>query len=195
MLQITRCNSSDSEQWDDYARTHPQSSVYHLSGWRRVIEETFGHRVFYLLALDQDRPAGILPLVLMESRIFGRFLTSLPFFNYGGVVANNAAAERALVEEAIAIAGRERVQHVELRHTEEKALGLVTRAHKLSLRLDLPKQAAELWAGFKAKLRSQIRKPQKEGLTARIGGIEELDNFYLVFATNMLTSPATIIAR
>ena|SRR5438876_83974 len=185
MLQIRHCGFSDSAQWDDYAQSHPGSTIYHLSGWRRVIEETFGHRTFYLLALGQGQPVGILPLVLMESRIFGCFLTSLPFFNYGGVVANSAAVERALVDEAIAIADREEVQHLELRHSEEKALGLVTRAHKLSLRLDLPKQASDLWAGFKAKLRSQILRPQKEGLTARIGGIEELDNFYRVFSTNM----------
>ena len=185
MLQITDCEPRDSAQWDDYARTHPESSVYHLSGWRRVIEETFGHRTFYLIARDDSQVIGLLPLVLMESLIFGRFLVSLPFFNYGGVVANSAVVEQALVAQAMAIAGRERVQHMELRHAEEKALGLVTRTHKVSLRLDLPKRASDLWAGFKAKLRNQIRKPQKEGFTARIGGIEDLDHFYRVFATNM----------
>ena len=185
MLKITHCRSGNSAQWDDYVRNHPESSVYHLSGWRRVIERTFGHRTFYLLALEQGQPVGVLPLVLMKSLIFGRFLISLPFFNYGGVVADNAGVERALVKEAISIAGREKVRHIELRHTEDKVLGLVTRAHKVSLRLHLPKRADELWAGFKAKLRSQVRRPQKGGFTARIGGIEELDHFYRVFATNM----------
>jgi len=185
VLQITHSRSGDSARWDDYVRNHPESSVYHLSRWRHVIEKTFGHRTFYLLALEQGQPVGVLPLVLMQSLIFGRFLVSLPYFNYGGVVANNAVVERALVEEAIAIGRREKVQHMEFRHAEEKLLDLVTRRHKVSLRLDLPKRADDLWAGFKAKLRSQIRKPQKEGFTARIGGAEDLDHFYRVFATNM----------
>lgn len=185
MLRIAECEIGDSAPWDDYARTHPDSTIYHLSKWRHIIHQTFGHRTFYLLAREDGQVIGLLPLVLMESRLFGHFLVSLPFFNYGGVVANSAAVEEALVTQATAIAVRERVRHMELRHTEEKALGLVTRAHKVSMRLDLPKRPDLLWAGFKAKLRSQIRKPQKEGFTARIGGIEDLDHFYRVFAANM----------
>ncbi len=38
---------------------------------------------------------------------------------------------------------------------------------------------------FKSKLRSQIRKPIKEGLCAKIGGLELLDDFYDVFSVNM----------
>ena len=40
-------------------------------------------------------------------------------------------------------------------------------------------------AGFKAKLRSQIRRPQKDGLTTVSGGMELLDDFYRIFAENM----------
>lgn len=185
MLRIVRSRSTDSAEWDEYARTHTGSSVYHLSGWRHVIEETFGHQTFYLLAWEKGQPVGLLPLVFIQSRIFKRLLISLPFFTYGGVVANNPVVERALVAEAVALAARENVHYMELRHTQEKALGLLSRTHKVSLRLSLPKRAEDLWDNFKAKLRSQIRKPQKEGFTARIGGIEELDHFYRVFAINM----------
>ena len=38
---------------------------------------------------------------------------------------------------------------------------------------------------FKSKLRSQIRKPIKEGVETRIGQSELLDDFYHVFAINM----------
>jgi FemAB-related protein (PEP-CTERM system-associated) len=38
---------------------------------------------------------------------------------------------------------------------------------------------------FPSKLRSQIRRPQKEGMTARVGGIELLGEFYRVFSRNM----------
>ncbi len=38
---------------------------------------------------------------------------------------------------------------------------------------------------FKSKLRSQIKKPIKEGLTAKVGGPELLEDFYKVFAINM----------
>ena len=38
---------------------------------------------------------------------------------------------------------------------------------------------------FKAKLRSQIRRPTKDEMTGKTGGLELLDDFYNVFALNM----------
>ena len=51
--------------------------------------------------------------------------------------------------------------------------------------LDLPESSEALLAGFKSKLRSQIRKPIKEGLAVKVGGLELLDSFYKVFCINM----------
>jgi len=185
VLRITACDGGADAAWDAYVARHPRATAYHASAWRRVIEETFGHTTVYLLALDDGRPVGVLPLALMKSLLFGRFLVSLPFVTYGGVLADSEVVERALVDEAIAMARRERAGHLELRHVDDRALGLRTRTHKVSMRLDLPRDADLLWRGFRAKLRSQIRKPQNEGVIARIGGIDLLDPFYQVFATNM----------
>jgi FemAB-related protein (PEP-CTERM system-associated) len=51
--------------------------------------------------------------------------------------------------------------------------------------LELPDTSEILMSSFKAKLRSQIKKALKEGLTAKIGGMELLDDFYDVFSANM----------
>jgi FemAB-related protein (PEP-CTERM system-associated) len=51
--------------------------------------------------------------------------------------------------------------------------------------LDLPVSADTLLKSFKSKLRSQIMKPVKEGVKAKIGGIELLDDFYQIFSINM----------
>ena len=51
--------------------------------------------------------------------------------------------------------------------------------------LPLSMDAESLMSGFKSKLRSQVRKPRKDGLNAEIGGVEMLDDFYPVFVENM----------
>ena len=51
--------------------------------------------------------------------------------------------------------------------------------------LSLPASKEELLKSFKSKLRSQISRPQKEGMTAIIGGAELIDPFYRVFSVNM----------
>ena len=62
------------------------------------------------------RVIGILPLVEIRSWLFGRTLTSLPFLNFGGVLASTDDAARALLDEAAAIARTRRCRHIELRH-------------------------------------------------------------------------------
>jgi lipid II:glycine glycyltransferase (peptidoglycan interpeptide bridge formation enzyme) len=44
--------------------------------------------------------------------------------------------------------------------------------------LKLPESSDELFKSYNAKLRSQIRRPQKEGMDSIIGGAELLDDFY-----------------
>ena len=72
---------------DRYVHATPEATGYHLTSWMRVIERAFGHRTRYLVAESDGAIAGLLPLVFFESRIFGRFVVSMPFLNYGGVVA------------------------------------------------------------------------------------------------------------
>jgi hypothetical protein len=56
--------------WDNYAQSSPLTSGYHQSGWRRIIEEAFGHETYYLAAQEENGSVqGVLPLVLLPSRI------------------------------------------------------------------------------------------------------------------------------
>jgi FemAB-related protein (PEP-CTERM system-associated) len=148
--------------------------------------------------------AGVLPLVHMKHFLFGNRLISLPYFDLGGILARDEEAERALLSEAIRLGSRVKADCIELRHAqahrcldpdllqclaeEEPDSGswrTSTRSHKVRMLLDLPATPEDMMQLFKSKLRSQIRKPQKEGLTVEIGGVDLLDEFYNVFTVNM----------
>lgn len=173
------------DNWNRYVEESELTTVYHLAAWKRVIEETFGHPTYYLYALQDGRIVGLLPLAFLKSRLFGKFLVSLPFFNYAGVVAEHAAVRKALIGEAIRIAQQCGAEHLELRHLEQYDVGLATKTSKVLMVLDLPATSEELWNSFKSKLRSQIRRPEKEGLRAKVGQLDEVNSFYDVFAQNM----------
>lgn len=177
-------NASESE-WDAFVGAHPDASGYHAWRWRRVFEEAFGHDTMYLAAREDGRIVGVLPLVLFRSPLFGRFAVSLPFVNYGGVCARDAAVRRLLVEHAAKAAGTRRLSHVELRHTARQLPELPARQHKVGMCLSLEREASRAWDGLDRKVRNQVRKAEKSGLTARIGGKELLRRFYTVFARNM----------
>ena len=171
--------------WDEFVVNHPNAKAHHLSVFQNIIKETFGHNTIYLLARDNQTVTGVLPLVHMKSRLFGNFMVSIPYFNYGGVCAKDDDARRALLDHAVQIARKKNATHIELRHVDEQYGSLPSKSHKVCMLLDLPATADALWKSFKSKLRSQIRRPEKEGVTIKIGRSELLDDFYHVFTVNM----------
>ena len=182
---LTVSDRIDAAEWDQYVQHHPDGSIDHLWRWREVFSRVFDHQSTYLAARRDGVVAGILPLVQFRSRLFGRFLVSVPFLNYGGVLASDAAAADALLAEAHKVAIRFGASHVELRHTRRQFTALPCRAHKLKLTRPLPATSDDLWAGVDRKVRNQVRKAQKDGLTAETGHVELIADFYSVFSRNM----------
>jgi len=183
----------DAATWDRSLDGLDGSSFCHRFGWKSVMEDALGHETFWQVARGPDGAIeGLLPLVRVRSRLFGDYLVSMPFLNYGGPVGADAA-RHALCREATTLAARLRVDLLELRnrsHLPTSELALNQR--KLTVVKALPSTAEELWEkGIKAKVRSQIRRPQKEGMEISFGG-EHLDAFYDVFSRTMrdLGTPA-----
>lgn len=191
-------STNDACSWDRYVRSHPDSSHWHLYGWRRVIEETYGHRTHYLAAIREDKGRtieGVLPLIQLRHPLTGNRLLSMPYADTGGIVADNPAVETCLLKEAVRIGKKLNAGSLELRQAVPLAclgenrlhgsLTCTTRTHKMSLKIELKEGPEQLRGSFKSKLRSQIRKAEKNGLQTEVGGKSLLDEFYAVFARNM----------
>lgn len=172
-------------EWDAFVDAHPAATHAHRFAWRRVIEHAFGHQCPYLCARGDDGAlTGVLPLARVYGRWTGRFLVSLPFLNAGGPLGD-AAVERRLVDAARALAARTRAHRLELRATRELEVGLAATHERVGCVLDLPAGGSDaLWKSFPSKLRSQVRRPEKEGVEVRFGPAER-EPFFHVFARNM----------
>ena len=172
----------DAADWTAFVEARPDATGYHAWDWRHVFERAFGHACVYLIARSDGDVRGVLPLVQINSVLFGRTLTSLPFLNYGGVLALDEAAGEALIEAAAEQARVRRCRHVELRHVDRRFPSLPCRQHKVTMLLRL---AGVEWSSLDKKVRNQIRKAEKSGLTTHSGHGELLEDFYSVFARNM----------
>ena len=186
--QLYQCRMLQEEEipsWDRFVNAHPKSSIYHLSVWRHILQQAFG-KSWYMACAFQDREIrGGLPVVHMKSLLFGNFLVSMPFVNYGGVLADENSLGAPLLQQIIDLGTKLKVGHIELRHVQPYFPQLPVRNEKVSMWLSLPETADELFKGFPSKLRAQVRKGEKNGLGVKIGQVELLDEFYEVFARNM----------
>ena len=229
--EVVETGIGDEMLWDNYVDGKDNSTLYHLFSWKWIIEKTYHHKTFFLAAylssgkdMQPGGPSpaeekssegaqvgatrkicGVLPLVLMKHFYFGNRLCSLPFFDTGGVLADNEDAAKALMEKAIAMAHDVKANFIDMRfseyaqdssHVARQAAAAVCpeqseadcqslMPEKVRLVLELPDASKTLYASFKSKLRSQINRPRKAGLTVQIGGKELIDPFYDVFSINM----------
>lgn len=169
-----------------YVAEHPAGSIWHTVETVEFIAKTYGHPSRYLIATDAtDGVVGILPLVQLNSRLFGNVIVSTPYFNYGGVLAAHRSIADALLEEAAAWRQQVGADSIELRHVPDSRLGLKQRTDKLTFWLPLPSDSKDLWDSFQPKVRAQIRRGEKEKAEILFGRHELLNDFYAVFSRNM----------
>ena len=189
---VAIAKDSDGGAWESYVDARGDAAGYHSWHWRQVFSEAFGHEPVYLIAREGGLITGILPMVQIKSLLFGRTLTSLPFVNYGGVMADGPEIAGALVTAAEEEARIRRCSHVELRHIEAQFPALPCKQHKVSMRLTT---GPGMWEALDRKVRNQIRKAEKSGLVVERGGAALVGDFYDVFARNMRDLGTPVYSR
>lgn len=191
-MHIKLTSSKDKLGWDSYVDGHSDAAPYCRFAWKEAVEKAYGHKGCYLHAVKEDVIVGIFPLFMFHIPFSGCSLVSLPFCDVGGILADNDEIKSALFAEAIVLANRLNAKKVEVRSCQESLLCrgiegyyINQQTDKVRLILKLPGSSGELWKSFKSKLRSQVNKAEKNGLTFRFGSVEDLKLFYQVFSRNM----------
>jgi len=110
---------------------------------------------------------------------------SLPFLDDGGICTTDGLIRAQLYEAAYRLFEEQHADVLDLRHRSSNDLALPVHGSKVILSLVLAAHPDIMWQRFNAKLRNQIRKAMKSGLTAAWSGREGLADFYEVFAANM----------
>ncbi len=182
-MEVQRIESSNAAEWDEFVRSSPASTFYHLFGWKGVIEQSFGHQGYYLAAKSGGRIEGVLPIVHIKSRLFGSILCSMPFMGIGGICAENEDASTCLLNGARRLLQEVQGDYLELRHRKQTNFDLPVKKHKVTMTVQLAQDPETLWNGFKSKHRTAIRRAEKNNLEIKAGKGEYLDAFYAIEAT------------
>lgn len=185
---IRFATEEDRYRWDDYVSNHSWGVAYQYWGWLDAVSKAYKFKGYRILAEQAGVLVGIFSVVHMVHPLGKGKLVSLPYCDLGGPLADSGEVESLLLGEAVRIASIAGVKGIDIRSLEPLAgiqENTVDHPHKVRMLLELPGNSDQLFAGFKAKLRSQVKKPLKDGLSAALGGLELLDAFYSVFSENM----------
>lgn len=174
--------------WDDYVSRHPDGTGYHQLAWLESIASAYGHRVWCLVAMSPGgNLSGVMPLCEFRVPLMGAHWISLPYCDLGGPLASSETAALALRERALDLVKRYSGKGLSLRLPGAAVDPSTELAQaKVSMLCELPDSSEALFRSYKPKLRSQIRKAEKNGLRAEVtSGEDAIGLFYEVFADNM----------
>jgi len=182
-MEIKRLEEEDYPDWEEYIKKHPDASFFHQLGWKKVIEKTFGYKSIYLIAKEDNKIKGILPLFLVK-QINGKKLLSLPFSTEGGVIVDSENIAVELIEKAKKIVKEEDLDYLELRQGKDLKSDLSTKDYYYDLKLKLDKNSEIIWKNMDRKNRNAIRKAEKLNITTD-KGLKYFEDFYKIFSVNM----------
>ncbi len=173
--QISLIDPVSDPRWDVFVQDHPNGWITHLSGWKKVLENTFPHmRGHYFALIDKDTnviKAG-LPIYEIHSWLTGNRLVSVPFATLCDPLTSSEEQSDALITKATELMVHLKCAHIEIRtHTNNsfffnKPFG-VNGDYKYHY-LDLSKGEEVLWKNTSYKsIRYLINKAGKHNLQVK----------------------------
>ena len=199
-VTIRECARTDQSAWDAYVDQHPRATFCHRFGWRRVLHDAFGHTTHFLVAEQTDtgqlpRIVGVLPLALVRSHLFGTKLASLPFCVYGGIVAENNDAEKALRKAACEVAEQSGVESLELRNTHGSNSGWPVKDLYYTFKKEIGIDHEANMKAIPNKQRAMVRKGIAAGLASEEDSDPACKRLYRVYAESVRNLGTPVFGR
>lgn len=194
-LQVCRLQREEESFWDDFVWRTPSATFFHLMGWRRAIERTFGYEPHYYYAMHNGRISGVLPLFEASSWLQGKCLISTPMAVNGGISAMDEDSRKKLLEFACGFAQDKGVQHLELRQRDgEIEPGFYPNQLYSTFFCELNADPETMFRRLPRDTRYMIRKAQKNDLSVQ-SGLDNLPEFYNLFGQSMQRLGTPVLPR
>ncbi len=206
-MNIRFYKESDKPAWDRYVFGHPDGTFFHLTGWKNLVENAFGHKSRYLLAESESvsvnggkpggapRIAGVFPLFPVKSILFGKSMVSLPFATYGGILADNEQVGDALFGKAAELTVSENLDYLEIRSQSMELPGLPVKNLYCTFKKEISADSDENLMAMPGKTRRMVRQGMKNGLGFAFGGLELLNRFYELFSMSYRAFGTPVFSR
>jgi len=178
-------------RWDKFVESHPFGLVCHLSGWKRILEQSFNHmKGYYFVLFDEnDKIKAGLPIYEVKSWLTGKRLVSIPFATLCDPLISTSEEMTVLLKEVMEFSRDRNISYLEIRTLFSPSL--VKKNGRLYKTSDyrhhyLPLDATPdlLMQSFhRTCVRKNIRKASKSSLKIKVAvDMSDVDNFYRLYS-------------
>jgi FemAB-related protein (PEP-CTERM system-associated) len=176
----------NSHEWLTYLGREDAADICHHPAWGNILAETFGLKTYLVVHRTKGTIQGGLPLCLCDQPFTGRAMISMPFLNYGGLLASDQKVKKTILNKCRQLINKKGIDYMELRHNGSGIGELADRTirNRISFSLNLNRSPEAIFESFKKQLRTRIRKAAKQDLTL-YQGKDRLTHFYDTFVQAM----------
>ena len=174
--KVELIDPNQNANWDRFVEQHPYGWICHLTGWKRVLENSFKHiRGYYFAIIDNEGniKAG-LPVFYVKSWLTGNRLVSIPFATLCDPLTTESQEIELLLPKVFQLQQKLKARYTEIRsfHATDlfKASGLKARRYYKSHFLLLDKKPELLKRNFhRSCVKQRIARAIKGDLKMKIG--------------------------
>lgn len=194
IMNVRVASEKDKDDWNTFVAKHSDYPCF-LYQWKEMLERVYGYECTFLIAKDQNEIAGVFPISIMRSKVFGQRLCSLPFSDYGGPLFSPEKTGISLdLFTDYLIPHLNKADFLEVRTPMQASVSNCLRnslelgnAKYVTFVIDLQKPFDEVWRNqFDKYLRNSIRKAIKNGIKVSEENFEEkFSEFYTLYLMTM----------
>ncbi len=166
------------DEWKEFLNGCNTASIYHTPEWRKLLENTFNYKPYYLFAKNGcGRIVGLLPLFHVKSRLTGNRVCSVPFSHVCGPIGDNETVNLS-IREGINIYKNLNADFLEIRSLTGFENFYNQNAFSTHV-LELSNHPENVFKKLKTDVRRGIKRSDKRGVTVNTTkNIEDLKDFY-----------------
>ncbi|HEY3862897.1 MAG TPA: GNAT family N-acetyltransferase [Verrucomicrobiae bacterium] len=153
-----------SSDWDAQVGAHPKSTVFHGSGWARVLRDTYGHRPCYFTRFEAGKLTSLLPVMEVSSWLAGRRGVSLPFTDACAALRPPGGNAGELYQRAMECGRKRRWKTLECRGASAAWEGSRASMSFYTHTIDVEAGPEKMFQGLEGAARRGVRKAEKSGV-------------------------------
>jgi hypothetical protein len=177
-MEIKMIGEQDKQAWDRYVREHPDSIAWQSYDWYSVVRKHYAVTFLPLAVTNGTGIRGVLPLYRIGSSRGKNVLISVPYAVAGGILADDAEAERLLVEKAVSLAGEYGSRGITLKQYKRKVAGDFRDDDAFYNReLDIARDLAQVWQDIDGKNKQRVEEARNYPLVLA-HPVSDINTFY-----------------
>jgi hypothetical protein len=163
-------NPLDIPDWDDMVLATGKATVFHSSGWARVLHETYGYKPVYFTAFENGKIFSLMPFMEINSAFTGKRGVSLPFADVCESISPSGDDFRMMANAAMKYGRDKGWKTLEWRGNVTNFNGAPPSSVHYTHALDLGGGEDKIFSEIRSSTRRNINKAIKDQVKVKIAG-------------------------